>query len=275
MTDLSPQPRRARGRPRSAPQANGTVQALDRGMALLRSLARDGNATLSDLAERTDMPASSAHRLLMTLQTHGIADFAEATQEWRIGVEAFRIGSAFVERGNLVDLARPIMRRLVAETGETANLAIHDDGEVVFLAQSDTQHPIRAFFRTGARVPMHSSGIGKALLAEFDEPKAARILRRRGLPGFTAKTQTDPDALAADLARIRVRGWSYDDEERHLGMRCIAAAIFGPYGEPVAGVSISGPAGRFDTATLEEKAAAVTRAAAEITEATGGRAPQR
>lgn len=270
MNDLS-QSKRARGRPRAMSAAsNGTVQALDRAIALLGSLARDGNATLSELCGRADVPVSSAHRLLGTLQSHGMVEFSDATQEWGVGVEAFRIGAAFSHRSNIVDLSREPMRRLVEETGETANLAIEDDGEVVFLAQVDTANPIRAFFRAGTRVPMHSSGIGKALLAAFDRAKVERIVRGRGLPQFTAKTLIEVDALHEDLALTRRRGWSYDDEERYAGMHCIAAPVWNVHAEPIAGVSISGPSVRFDSTSLERKSACVRAAAREITEALGG-----
>ncbi|MCL5776540.1 IclR family transcriptional regulator [Limibaculum sp. FT325] len=267
--------RRARGRPRTVePEAPGTtVQALDRAVMLLRALAREGKATLTDLAAITGMPASSAHRLLATLETHGLVEFSDTTQDWMIGVESFRIGTAFVQRSNLVDASREVMRRLVDETGETANLAIADEGEVVFLAQVDTQNPIRAFFRAGTRVHMHSSGIGKALLAFFDRARCDAVVKRRGLPGFTARTLTDPVALTADLDRTRARGWSLDDEERFDGMRCIAAPIFNTYGEPVAGVSISGPAVRFGDSALATLGARVRAAADEITRLTGGTPP--
>jgi IclR family acetate operon transcriptional repressor len=250
------------------------VQAIDRAVTLLRSLARDGDATLTELSDRAGVPASSAHRVLMSLQSHGMVDFADATQEWQIGVEAFRIGSAFTRRTNIVEIARDPMRRLVEDTGETANLAIEDGGEVVFLAQVDTANPIRAFFRAGTRVPMHSSGIGKALLSAYDRARVEKILRRQGLPEFTAKTLSEPGALFEDLGRTRARGWSFDDEERYQGMRCIAAPIWNVHGEAIAGVSISGPAVRFDTGSVADKGARVMRAAAEITEAMGGTPPR-
>lgn len=274
MVEQEPR-RRARGRPRTVePEGPGaTVQALDRAILLLGSLARQGRATLSEVALRTELPPSSAHRLLVTLEAHRLVEFDDATQDWMIGVEAFRIGSAFVQRSNLVDASREVMRRLVDETGETANLAIADDGEVVFLSQVDTQNPIRAFFRAGTRVPMHSSGIGKALLAEFDRPRVEQILRTRGLPRFTPKTLTEADALFADLAATRARGWSFDDEERFSGMRCVAAPIFDAWSEPRAGVSVSGPTVRFSDTKLDHLGDRVRRAANEITELTGGTRP--
>ncbi len=266
-------PKRGRGRPRAAaPQSRATtIQALDRGAMLLRALADDGRATLSELALRLDMPASTAHRILATLQVHRLVDFSAATQEWRIGVEAFRIGSAFSRDDKLLEIGREVMHALVEQCGETANLAIADDGEVVFLSQVDTPHPIRAFFSAGTRAPMHSSGIGKALLAEMGRREVERILQRRGLSGFTPNTLTSEQALFADLRVTRQRGWSLDDEERHTGMRCIAAPVFNQWGEAVAGLSVSGPTQRLGDAVLDAVAAAVCAAARELTLRSGGK----
>ncbi len=264
-------PKRARGRPRSAANDGaGTVQALDRGLQLMRLLAQDGNATLTDLALSAGMPASSAHRLLTTLQTHGFVEFDEAEQEWMIGVEAFRIGSSFVRRTNLLEAGRNAMRTLVEETGETANMAIADGGDVVFISQVECHNPIRAFFRPGTRGHMHASGIGKALLAELSQDEVERILQDKGLPSFTATTITTPGELFADLERIRSRGWSLDDEERYSGMRCVAAPVFNAYGEAVAGISVSGPSVRFSDDAVAELGPKVRRAAAALTEAMGG-----
>lgn len=265
-------PKRSRGRPRSVtPDAQAsTVQALDRGLMLLGALAREGKTTLTELALGIGMPPSSAHRLLITLQKHGYADFDEATQEWMVGVEAFRVGSAFAQRTSLVEAAREVMRRLMEETGETANLAIAADGDVVFMSQVETQHPIRAFFSPGTRGPMHSSGIGKMLLAEMPRRDVERILQKRGLPEFTSKTITSPEALFKDLELTSERGWSFDDEERHLGMRCIAAPVYNGFGEAVAGISVSGPVVRLDDAAIAEVAPKVKRAAAEVTRLIGG-----
>ena len=264
--------KRSRGRPKSVgTEAQGaTVQALDRGLALLSLLAKDSRATLTDLSLRIGMPPSSAYRLLNTMQKHGFAEFDEATQDWMIGVEAFRIGSAFTQRTNLVEASRETMLGLMEETGETANLAISDSGDVVFVSQVETAHPIRAFFPPGARSAMHASGIGKALLAEISTPEVEKILQRKGLQEFTEKTLTSPDALYADLELTRQRGWAFDNEERHSGMRCVAAPIFNAFGEAVAGVSVSGPAARFTDRSVSEVGPKVRQAAGVITSLIGG-----
>lgn len=268
---------RPRGRPKSvfkSPDA-GTVQALDRGLSLLRDLARQGGVNLTDLALRVGMPPSSAHRVLATLHKHGFAEFDETTQEWSIGIEAFRVGNAYLVRTNLVEAARKVMRRLMEETGETANLAIADDGDVVFVGQIETHNPIRAFFRPGTRGHMHASGIGKALLANLPRAEVEKILQKKGLPEFTPKTLTAPNSLFADLEQTAKRGWSLDDEERYSGMRCVAATIYNAFGEATAGISVSGPTVRFSDQAISELGPKVIHAADEVTTIIGGTKPGR
>ncbi len=271
MADQQTQ-RRPRGRPRSAftDTSGQTVQALDRGLTVLATLARQEGATLSDLAQTMGMPASTLHRLLATLDAHGFAEMDPVTQHWRVGLGAFRVGSAFLQRTNVVEAARAPMRALMEATGETANLGLIDGDEVVFVAQAESHAPIRAFFRPGSRGAMHASGIGKALLAALPRARVHALVGRTGLPGFTPTTLTTPDALAADLAATAERGWSFDDQERHPGMSCIAAVIRDSTGEPVAGVSVSGPSARFTPDRRGGIGAQVAATAAEIARAIGG-----
>ncbi len=269
---LRTEPKRTRGRPRSG-EGGTVVQALDRGLTLLRVLAANDRATLTEIALSAGMVPSTAHRLLTTMQRHRITEFDDAMQHWMIGVEAFRIGSSFMRRTNLVEAGRGIMHDLMEASGETANMAVADSGDVVFISQVECNDPIRAFFRPGTRGRMHASGIGKALLAELSRDEVEAILARKGLPSFTPKTLTSPEALFADLEGTRVKGWSLDDEERTLGMRCLASAIFNEHREAVAGVSISGPSVRLPDARLAELGALVRNAAAAITEKVGGIPP--
>lgn len=269
--------KRPRGRPRSVATdvTPGTVQALDRGLTLLRELAKARNITLSDLATRTEIPTSSTHRILSTLQKHGFVEFDETSQEWIIGIEAFRIGNTYLVRTNLVEAARKTLRGLMEETGETANLAIADKGDVVFVDQVETHNPIRAFFRPGTRGHMHSSGIGKVLLAHLPQREVEKIIHTRDLPEFTQKTLTTREDLLNDLKIIRQRGWSIDDEERYSGMRCVASAIYNTFGETIAGISVSGPTIRLPDHVIAELGPKVKKAADDVTTAIGGKLPGR
>jgi IclR family transcriptional regulator, acetate operon repressor len=266
--------KRSRGRPRAfnaAPEQT-TIQALDRALAILKVLADGEGMSLTELAEATGQAPATVYRVLSTFEAHGIVEVQSATQLWFVGQEAFRIGSAFLGRTSLVEQARAVMRELMTATGETANLAIADGGQVVFISQVETHEPIRAFFRPGTRGPIHASGIGKALLAYLPDEAVERIVREQGLAAFTARTITDPARLRAELAAIRARGWAMDDEERTEGMRCIAAPIFNEFREAVAGVSISGPMARMARAGAD-LGAGVRAAADRITLAIGGTAP--
>jgi len=267
--------KRSRGRPRSqiSDAPTNTVQALDRGLLLLGALSRAGGATLTDLAMRVGMPPSSAHRILATLASHGFVDFDEATQEWAIGIEAFRIGNSYLAGINIIEAAQKPMKNLMEATGETANLAISDRGDVVFLSQIESKNPIRAFFAPGTRGHIHASGIGKALLAALPLKELEGVLLKKGLPEFTDKSLTSPAMLYADLDRIRACGWAFDDEERYSGMRCVAAAIYNGFGEAIAGVSVSGPTVRFPDDIVSETGPKVKRAADEITMIIGGKIP--
>ena len=267
--------KRQRGRPRAfnAPQEAASVQSLDRALRILAIVAEAAGLSLSEIANASGVPAPTAYRMLTTLEAHGMVEFDKTSQLWSIGVETYRMGSAFLRSRKLVDRARIVMQDLMEKTGETANLGVAEDDCVVFVSQVETHQAIRAFFRPGTRSPFHASGIGKAVLAHLEPERVAAIARKTGLEAFTTKTLSTLPALTGDLAEIRRRGWSVDDEERNEGMRCVAAAVFNEFGEPVGGVSVSGPTVRVTPERLGEIGPRVAAAADEITAMIGGKRP--
>lgn len=267
--------KRKRGRPRAfnAPAEQNAVQSLDRALRILAIVADADGLSLSEIAERSGIAASTAYRMLTTLQGHGMVEFAEHEQLWSIGVEAYRIGSAFLRSRKLVDRARSVMQSLMERTGETANLGVAEDDCVVFVSQVETHQAIRAFFRPGTRSPFHASGIGKSILAYLAPARVDAIVGSGRLEAFTDKTLSLRTSLRADLDEIRRRGWSVDDEERYPGMRCVAAAIFNEFGEPVGGISISGPTVRVTPERLAAIGPQVREAAAAVTRMIGGTTP--
>jgi IclR family transcriptional regulator, acetate operon repressor len=267
--------KRQRGRPRSVRTAEdaASVQSLDRAVQLMRLVADGDGLSLTALSRASGLPPSTVYRMLTTLQHHGVADFDETDQLWFTGVELFRMGASFLRRRNLAERGRAIIEGLRTATGETANLAVAEKDAVVFVTQAESHEPIRAFFRPGTRGPYHASGIGKAILA-FREPVQREIALPATLAGFTPKTLTDRAALEADFALTRRRGYALDDEERTLGMRCIAAPVFNEFGEPFGGVSVSGPSVRVDDAFVARIGPLVVEAAADLTRAVGGQSPR-
>lgn len=258
---------RKRGRPRgraAGSEDSGGVRALHRALDILDLIAAGGGLTLSEIAQRLDLAPSTVHRVLVTLAARGVAESDHATQGWHVGPTAFRHGSAFMRRSGLVERARPVLRRLMEATGETANLGILNGDTVLFLSQAETHETIRAFFPPGTRSPLHASGIGKALLAHMRPTELRFLLREMRLERFTPMTLTQPQALLEDLGQIRARGYSLDNEERSLGMRCIAAPIFDLAGEAAAGISVSGPLVRMWDARLTAISETVIAAAREL-----------
>ena len=261
-----PQAPRRKGRPKSFDSASQppTIQSLDRALDVLDALAGASGMTLTELSTVLDQSAATMYRVLATLEARQIVEMEPQSQTWHIGAMAFRLGSAFLRRSSVIERARPVMRELMEATGETSNLGIERGGDVMFVSQVETHESIRAFFPPGTTSPMHASGIGKALLSCFGEDQLSRFLRGRTLQKFTDKTLTSADTLREDLAQIRSRGWSFDDEEKAPGMRCVAAPVFGMQGEVLAGISVSGPTTRMPDARINEIGALVRGAAEKL-----------
>lgn len=262
--------KRNRGRPRSFHDKTeqNTINSLDRAMMILEALAQAGGGTLTELATGLEQSPSTAYRVLTTLESRGIVELDKENQTWHVGAGAFRIGSAFLKRTNLAERARPIMQDLMETTGETANLGVESGDKVLFVSQVETHASIRAFFPPGTRSSMHASGIGKALLAHFDGDRVESILAEK-LETFTTRTLTDLSALREDLSRTRKRGYSFDDEERNEGMRCVASPVFNATGQPVAGLSISGPSARVTPDRIASLGKSVSDAAITLSQRLG------
>lgn len=220
------------------------------------------------------VPTPTAHRILATLPMHGFIDLDEVRQEYSVGLEAFHVGSVFLKNKGLTEIGLMAMRKLVEATDETANLAIPDGLQVVFVGQIETGIPIRAFFPPGTRTPMYASGTGKTILAALPRELVVKLLQQVGLLGFTNHTHLTTDALFADLDATSERGWSLDCEKRFIGMPCVGSAIYGETGQPVAGVSISGPSNHFNPSHIAKFGATVKTTAEEITRLSGGELPR-
>jgi IclR family acetate operon transcriptional repressor len=266
-------PRRARGRPRSWDDktSQNTIKSLDRAIEVFEFLSEAQGKSLAMISSEMGQSAATVYRILVTLEGRGLVEFDPNEQLWYIGAQAFVIGARFLRRTSLVDRARPILRKLMEETGETANLGIEREGAVLFISQVETHATIRAFFPPGTLSPMHASGIGKALLAQMDEDRLDRILAAQRFERFTKYTLTDLGHLRENLIEVREVGYSVDDEEKNLGMRCIAAPVFDVSDEAVAGISVSGPISRVGEGDVSHLSRAVKDAAQALSLAIGGK----
>jgi len=259
---------------KSRSSSDGQVQSLTRALTILNAVAEDEQGlTLSEVAIKVGLPPSTAHRHLTTMQQERFVRFDSNSGTWLIGVQAFLTGNAFIDSRDIASLARPQMRRLMETSGETVNLAIADEdqGNVIYLAQVECRHMMRAISRPGERIPMYCSAVGKALLAAMPDSAVTAVLRKTGLKRLTDKTITSPTKLSEELKNIAVNGYAVDDEEHAVGLRCIGSAIYNEHGEPTAAVSLLGPAARIADHQISEFGKLAREAAASITTAIGGR----
>jgi IclR family acetate operon transcriptional repressor len=212
----------------------GTVQSLDRALDLIEALAQADRALgVGELAEGTRLPQGTVHRLLQTLQARGFVRRTES-RKYSLGTGAFRLGDA-AQRA-LVRTARPYLADLVRLSGETANLAVLEGDDVVYVEQVSSPHTLRMFAEVGRHVPPHSTAVGKVLLAALPRDRAVALLRRTGLPARTPATITTLDAFVAELDLVRERGWASDEQEQETGIRCVAVPV-GRDGRVVAAAS--------------------------------------
>ncbi len=259
---------------RPAPVRSEQVQSLVRALGLLnRVAAADEGVTLTELAQQVGLSASTAHRLLTTLEAERYVHFDAERRLWSVGVQAFVTGSAFLKTRSLVAAARPHMRALMEASEETVNLAVEDEAEAIYLSQVECRQMMRAFARPGGRVPLHCSSVGKALLSAMPDARLAKVLHRHGLPRVTIKTLNTTVALRADLAASRDRGYAIDDEEHAVGLRCIAAVVFNENAEAVGAVSLSGPMARIPDERIALLGRLVRDKADAITAQLGGVLP--
>lgn len=235
--------RQKAGRARSG--ETGSVRTLERGLSVLTALAEAGEATLTQLARTVDLSASTTYRLLETLRQQGFVDWEERTGLFSVGLRAYQVGAAFSVRDALLGAAQPEMQALVDDLNETVNLAVIRAGEAVYVHQVQARQMMRMFTHVGAVAPLHCSGVGKILTAWLPEPEASHLVGPGPYPAYTPHSMTTLNALKRELDTVRAQGYALDDEERELGVRCLATPIRDARGEVVASLSISAPASRF------------------------------
>ncbi|EST38127.1 IclR family transcriptional regulator [Streptomycetaceae bacterium MP113-05] len=231
----------------SAPTASGGVQSLERAFDLLERMAdAGGEVGLSELSGSSGLPLPTIHRLMRTLVACGSVR-QQPDRRYALGPRLIRLGESASRL--LGTWARPHLARLVEETGETANMALLDGDEVVYVAQVPSRHSMRMFTEVGRRVLPHSTGVGKALLAWAPADEVRALLARTGMPAATDRTLTTPDAFLDALVSVRKAGYATDDNEQEIGVRCIAVPV--PDAPTPAAISISGPAGRLTDAATD------------------------
>ena len=231
-----------------------------RAFELLNYLAdHRGEASISELSAASGLPLPTVHRLVRTLLVAG-AVRQLPSRRYILGPLIVRLGE--VGTRMLGATVRPLLAGLADATGESANMAVLDQGRAVYVAHVSSHRSMRMFTEVGRRVHLHSTGVGKAILAQLPDAEIERLIGRSGLPARTANTITDLSRLQPEIEQTRRDGYVIDDEEEELGVRCVAVPF--PNGPSPSAVSVSAPAGRLDRRATEAAISELFRAATAL-----------
>lgn len=253
----------------SKASTQGSPKALIKGLALVELVAAAGPVRLVDLVEWSGLPRPTALRLLDALRDHDVVQ-QTTSGAYVLGPTLAVWGQKYLEGLDLLAQAEDIMASLSSKTRETCFLGVRDGSQVLYVAKADSAQAVRPAARVGSRNPLHSTAIGKALLA-FGPEQLVEPYLQEPLEMKTPNTIADPQRLLVEFDTIRQRGYSVDDVENEDGVRCVAAPVRDHTGLTVAAISVSAPAYRFELEDLSRLAPQVVAAAQELSRRIGFR----
>lgn len=246
------------------------VKSAQRVLAILDLLtAREAPATFTEIAATLGYPRSSLHSLLATLAASGWVELDPLSRRYTLGIRAWQAGHAYLRAVDLADRARPHMETVRDQLGETVQLAVLDGRHNVYVAKVDGSQMLVLASAVGRRLAAHATGVGKVLLADLPAAERQALLSGQPLERFTAHTLADLGRLEEELALVRERGHSVDNEEYTEGVRCVAVPVRDHTGRAVAAMSVSVPTIRFDQSRADEALAGLTAAATALSTALG------
>jgi DNA-binding IclR family transcriptional regulator len=240
------------------------IQVIERMLKLLEVLAEYPEPLgLKQIAQYTGLHPSTAHRILSAMATDRLVDRVEPGA-YRLGMRLMELGALVRSRISVRELALPVMRELHARTGETVNLSVRHDDEIVYVERTSSgRSAMRIVHMIGARAPLHITAAGKLFLLEEGFARLRDYAKRTGLAPHTRNSIATLPLLERDLERTQRQGWAIDNEETEIGVRCVAAAIRDDSGQLIAALSLSTPADRMKPqwgALVKEAADRISRA---------------
>jgi IclR family acetate operon transcriptional repressor len=237
-------------------------------LSVLRALGEHDR--IVDIAESTGLAKSTVHRILQTAVRQG---FARVTGggTYLVGPQVLALAGQLMSRLDPAQQAGAELRRLQERTGCTVHYALRDGDEAYYVAKVESRKPYRLASRVGMTLRLHTTSIGKAILAELPDAEARALLRRTGLARHTSATVVDEDVLLGQLREIRRLGYAVDDEENETGVRCVGAVVRDHLGTPVGAISVSYLAGDPEQPPVPELGRLVTGTAAAVSAGLGHR----
>ena len=237
------------------------IKATTRSIEIVEEIMRLDGAGVTELAEALGYSKSTIHDHLTTLRETNYVRREEGV--YRIGLSFLTLGGHARRRNEIFEIAKGEVDDLVEETGESAKIAVEANGRGIYLYKSRGERAVRTHSHAGTRVYLHSTSVGKAILAHLPRERIEAVIADHGLPAWTEHTITDEAQLSQELEAVRERGYAIDNEERILGLRCVGAPVI-RNGDVLGAISISGPKRRFDHAYLERMGTLVSDTARVI-----------
>jgi len=220
------------------------VSAVMRVFAILQALGGQETIGVSELSQRVKLSKSTVFRFLQTLKTLGYIRQEGDSDKYGLGMKLFQLGAQALPNADVIRLADARMRLLSQETREALHLGMLDGNRIVYVHKIDALYALRMQSRIGSNNPLHSTAIGKVLLAWGDVQQVPALIDSIDFIPSTARTLGSAAALRAELALVRQQGFGEDNEEQEVGLRCLASPIFDHLGQVIAGLSLSFPASR-------------------------------
>ena len=254
-----------------AEASSGLTLTVKKAMDILDCLAAEGvPLSAIELSRKLGISRSTAYRLLTTLGTGGyVTQDVASPEKYRLGYKILELASDLLNSIELRQQALPILKELRDFANETLHLVVIERGQVVYIDKLECSQAVRMHSSIGGLGFVHSTAVGKAMAALMPRDTLTRIIELHGLPALTPNTITDEASLLQELDKVREQGYAIDDVENEEGIRCVGAPIIGHEGEPVAALSLSGPAFRMTSDRAEELSEAVRMTAARISRELG------
>jgi DNA-binding IclR family transcriptional regulator len=243
------------------------VQSVDRALTILGILARLGEVGVTEISSELGVHKSTAFRLMTTLESHELVEQTGDRGKYRLGVGLVRLAGASTARLDVVQEARPVCRRLAAESGETVNIAVLSDRSALYLDQVAGGSAIHSHNWVGQHIPLHATSNGKVLLSGLDADEVDR--RADDLTAYTRYTITGRAQLRRELESVRRKGFAVATDELEIGLTALAAPVRSAHGDVIASLSVSGPTYRLTERRLEDLQPVVMDAAAEVSRRLG------
>lgn len=217
-----------------------SVKSVHKALQVLEAVAKEpGGITVREVSERLNFPYATAHRLLQTLKKAGYVEYESTEKVYRIGPQLINLYRPAPHLADLGRLAYPYLSRLSAEAQETAHLATRSGHEVIYLDTVLPQSSFVMYTPVGARAPVHSTALGKAMVAFLPDQEIHELLQRYTFQKLTPNTIESAESMWREIEAIRSRGFAFDREESTLGVRCVASVVVNRIGYPVAAISVS------------------------------------